>query len=753
MTCGPPFGQFSARMLLVSLVAVSFGAGTGDRHAQAMQAQDASAPVESESSAVQIVDLKPGLAGTFKIGFWTAFEIAIQAGDSPAVGRVEMTVLDGDGVPSRVMGPPREAISIAAGERKSVVLYAKVGSISSDIIVSFREHDGAVSSHTYSADDPRFVGRLSSTRPMVVSIGGGLLPADVAQLAERQIVVAAIEQVDQLPSDWWGYEGVDTVIIGAHEEEIARVLSAQSPQIQALEQWITLGGKAVLSVAGRADAILGAGSPLAAFAPGHFEGMVPLRQSIAFETFAETSEPLGATGGFLLEVPRLSGARGRVDAYAGSSARDLPLIVRTQHGLGQITYAAFDLAKPPFANWAARNQLVNKLLEVSSSEAREETSGLGQVTTLGFDDLAGQLRGALDQFGGVQLVPFWLVALLITAYIACIGPLDYLLVKRVFGRMESTWVTFAVTVLVFAGGAYALAVSLKGTEIRVNRVEIVDHDSESQVVRGTDFATVFSPDVTAFDFAFIRPHDGEQSQPGVRDPSSSAPRNMLISWQGLSGAGFGGMDATTTPVRLFDRPYDFSPNLDALESVPIAKWSTKALVGRWWAQHASGVQAQLRETTRLQGTIANNDRAPLENCVLFYERWAYLLPTLQPGRTLDMGSVDPQRVETYLRHVTVQGDRNVSTPYNRASFDVGRIVEIMSAHELAGGEKYTGLSHRDLAFLDLSRLVNTGAAVLIGRSPTATARFQAQPAPAAEDSGFEWCFHRYVFPVSNEPGP
>jgi hypothetical protein len=283
-------------------------------------------------------------------------------------------------------------------------------------------------------------------------------------------------------------------------------------------------------------------------------------------------------------------------------------------------------------------------------------------------------------------------------------------------------------------------------------VEIVDHDSDSQVVRGTDFATVFSPEVSAFDFSFTRPHDGDLGQANDREQSSPAARNVLIAWQGLSGAGFGGMDATTTPLRLFDRAYDFSPNLDVLESVPIAKWSTKALVGRWWARQASGVQAQLRETTRLQGTITNNEHAPLENCVLFYERWAYLMPKLQPGRSIDIGSVDPQRVETYLRHVTVKGDRNVSSPYDRASFDIARIVEIMSAHELAGGEKYTGLSHRDLGFLDLSRLVNTGAAVLIGRSPSAAARFEAQPAPTAERPGFEWCFHRYVFPVANEPG-
>ena len=39
-----------------------------------------------------------------------------------------------------------------------------------------------------------------------------------------------------------------------------------------------------------------------------------------------------------------------------------------------------------------------------------------------------------------------LVALLVLAYIACIGPLDYFVVRRLFGRMEFTWLTFALMV-------------------------------------------------------------------------------------------------------------------------------------------------------------------------------------------------------------------------------------------------------------------------------------------------------------------
>ena len=40
----------------------------------------------------------------------------------------------------------------------------------------------------------------------------------------------------------------------------------------------------------------------------------------------------------------------------------------------------------------------------------------------GYNDLAGQLHQAVDQFAGVRVVPFFALALLVIAYIALIGP-------------------------------------------------------------------------------------------------------------------------------------------------------------------------------------------------------------------------------------------------------------------------------------------------------------------------------------------
>ena len=360
--------------------------------------------------------------------------------------------------------------------------------------------------------------------------------------------------------------------------------------------------------------------------------------------------------------------------------------------------------------------------------------------TLGFRDLAGQLRGALDQFAGVERVPFWLVAVMLLAYIACIGPLDYYFVKRVLGRTEATWLTFSITVLVFSLGGYALAYGLKGRELRVNQLDLVDFDYESKLIRGTSWSTVFSPRMDTYNLSLRR----------IDDLAGDAPE-VIFSWQGLPGNGFGGMNPPAGSMLLFRQPYDFSRNLDGLDRVPIASWSTKAFMSRWSASGTGQIEAHLSDERKLVGTLTSHLDTALTDAVLIYDRWAYPLRRLEPAQHVDISELDPQTVDTYFRHVTVVGERDISRPYDRASFDVERIVEVMTAHELVGGEGYTGLSNQYQAFVELSSLVKNGRAVLVGRQARrATELLRDGESLESEGTGQHWSFYRYVFPVEGK---
>jgi Protein of unknown function (DUF1549) len=647
---------------------------------------------------------------------------------------------------------------------------------------------------------------LPPGRELLVMLGSVDARSDARRVAvekDWQAAVAPVAGFRLLPNRWYGYEGVDLVVLATSEPETYEHGSGE--RLEALTQWVRMGGRLLLAVGRAGTEVLAADAPLSRFAPGKLSELIPLRQTGALETFAGTSERLDRaadrapsvarsasatdsdfvrqtyldilrqvpTGDEVdafvadaspdkrerliatllsrpkLLVPKLVDVHGRIEAYEGNHPRDLPLVVRSAFGLGEVIFVGLDLDRPPFLAWRGRVSFIDRLL--ARPQAAEQSSDrrvLGQVTELGYTDLAGQLHLALSQFAGVQLVPFAVVAALVAVYILCIGPLDYLFLKKIVGRMELTWVTFPALVLAFSGGTYWLAHLLKGDQLRTNLVDVVDVDAESGLVRGTSWSTLFSPRIETFDLS-VATRPGEVGLKG--DPS------VLLSWMAVPGSGLSGV-GRAAGAAMFTHPYDFSPTLDAIEDLPIAMWSTRSLLARWWSEAPSPVTAQLsdRGDHMLSGTLELPADWTLVDAVLVYDRWAYPLDGRTEGRTVDVDKqLEPQTVETYFRHITVFDEKSGWAPYDRASTDLVRVVETMMFHTLTGGELYTNLTNRAQGYVDLSSQVRLGRAVLLGRTDRPASQLlrhatqgDSSGGKPLEAEGQRQTFYRFVLPVT-----
>ena len=110
-------------------------------------------------------------------------------------------------------------------------------------------------------------------------------------------------------------------------------------------------------------------------------------------------------------------------------------------------------------------------------------------------ELGSQLLHALEDFQEVPVISFGWVALFILLYILIIGPLDYFFLKKVVKRLELTWITFPVIVLVISAAAYFTAYYVKGNDQRINKVDLVDIDLRGKQadVYGHSWFTIFSP--------------------------------------------------------------------------------------------------------------------------------------------------------------------------------------------------------------------------------------------------------------------
>ncbi|MBN2474148.1 MAG: hypothetical protein JXB62_06055 [Pirellulales bacterium] len=759
----------SAWSLLIALLPVQITAG----------ATDSVAPTTGGNGlSVQI-----GFDGRYKVGVWTPIRITLQPGrGEPPADRVVVTVPDGDGVPSRFSAP------FAPGDSTATV-YARLGRVRSRLAVEIQEDGQTIAQKVFEADPAatgfqgdRYPSAIAAERPVIVSIaaGAGTNPRSGAESAvepdvesgmgsdplgvqaaivspqqrpEQQPVAVALAGFDELPERWFGYEGVDVLVLSTSRPQCFADLKPDSPQIVALDNWIRMGGKLVFCVGLQAERVLAEDGPLRQFAPGRLEEMLTLRQAAELEGYAVSSSAIaGPADGVRpsLRVPRLAGVEGRIEA--GNAA--LPLVIRTARGFGQVVFLAADLDGPPLDRWKDRPLLVRRLIglpEVADDESQADAA----VMYYGFNDVAGQMRSALDQFGDVRIVPFWAVVVLIFVYILLIGPGDYLFLRKIARRMQWTWLTFPTIVLGVCLAAYVLAYALKGNRLRFNEVDLVDVDAVSGQVRGTAWANVFSPRMESFQRLSLRPQ--------LPDGTAAPNAELLFSWMGLPGSALGAMNPKTISPVLWKEAYEFSPELDAVQNVPIPVWSTKSFTARWRARTVVGIEAELSDDGQsLSGTVTNRLGYALSDCLLVFDRYAYKLETLDPGESVTIDAwLSRSELKTLLterKFVAAEekgGFRTLATPYDQSSVELPYVLRVMMFFEAAGGRRYTHLHNGYQRFVDFSDLLETGRAILVGRAPADRrgAELLRDGRPISEQQDRHLTMYRFVFPVKTPNVP
>lgn len=696
-----------------------------------------------DATRPRIAAVRVGFDGHYKVGYWTPVEVTLEGGTQAETGAIELLVADGDGMLTQVRTPPDRGVHTTPGRSATVLLYAKFGRSAGGLTVRYVVTGQRRVQRTFRAgmqlDGRHILYAMPTKDELILSIGPALgLAAAVTQpetptRGQRHVVQLA--DIAQLPTRWYGYEGVDTLVFATSRPEPLRRLQPGSARAEALVEWVRQGGQLVLFAAANAAEVLSPQSPLADLLPAKFDRMVPLPLR-PLETYCESSTPIELPRGMdHLEVPLVRDVVGRIELHGDSRPRDLPLVIRAAAGFGQVVLVLVDPDRPPLARWKGRDSFLLKVLGRRGHEtaADREPSG-GRVATLGYQDLTGQLRNGLDEFLEIPPVPFAVVAGLVVIYILLIGPIDYLIVKKWFKRMELTWITFPIWVLLFSVGAYMLAYWLKGDKLRVNQAELIDIDVSSGRVRGTTWTHLFSPRPDAYNLALRPQLPGGLPQ---RDP------HVLLSWLGVPGEALGGMQAGTTGSTLFARPYRFAPQLDRLHGVPIQIWSTKSFVARWTTHTTAPLQSQLAVAAdrTLTGYLTNTFDYDLGQCHLLYDRWVYRIASLPRGKKQIIGEgLQPRYTKTWL-----QGDG----AYRPSARNVPRILNMMMFYAAAGGSEYVRLLNRYQSFCDLSGLLDSGRAILVARGAPPGSVLLRDDQPLASSHDQQWVFYRFVLPVQD----
>src|SRR6185437_9574641 len=110
--------------------------------------------------------------------------------------------------------------------------------------------------------------------------------------------------------------------------------------------------------------------------------------------------------------------------------------------------------------------------------------------------------------------------------------------------------TFPLIVITVSLAAYFAAYLVKGKDLRVNKVDVVDVDQASGRARGSTFFNMFSPQNRDYDVTVtpLNPGSGPGSAPAPaavagkgQPPRPPAGTEVLVTWLGVPETGFGGM--------------------------------------------------------------------------------------------------------------------------------------------------------------------------------------------------------------------
>ena len=511
----------------------------------------------------EIVTARIGLNGVYKLGCWTPLEVDLTGGASAYTGMLIVTVSDCDGVPTQILSP--RPIGIEPGKTTTARFNIRIGQVNGTVTTRFVSEGKELAKKAFYpgiGDATNIVTEgLPASHLVMLEFGASLGLGDLINSTGGNTSIirsVRVENAAELPTKWFGYESIDTVLLATSSAESYRPLLQNPARVNALREWVIQGGRLVVFCGANGNELLSPGGPLEKLIPGDFEPPkkpTKLRQSQPLETFCNAEDPVSLDRKLSLPVSRLTNIRGQILASEGRKETDLPLVIRGQLGFGELLFVAVDFDRPPLRDWSARTSFIKELLQWSRLE---QTLASNAETNIAYaEDVSNQVRDALEsRFEDVEPVSFGLVAFLVLVYILLIGPGDYFLVNKVFRRAELTWLTFPLIVVGVSFLAYWFAHWTKGDQLRVNQIEIVDIDTISGNVRGTAWTHFFSPRVNKYDLTF---------HPNLIGELEADSPELLVSWLGMTGHRLGGgmqaMGTTTT----FDTGYSFftRPNCHA----------------------------------------------------------------------------------------------------------------------------------------------------------------------------------------------
>ena len=395
------------------------------------------------------------LDGHARIGSWMAIDVHITNAGPAIVGELRLA----GGVQGKTrFGTP---VDLPTQSDKTYRLYAQPPAFGRELTIDLVEGSSTVAT-TKTAfavhDAQQLVVGIVAERPGEIVGGMDLLP-NQNQVAPLTVALG----IADLPERVEAWSTLDRLV---WQDTDASLLS--SLQLDSLRGWVAGGGRLVI-VGGTSGP-----SSLSAFP----DTILPFRPTATTDVApASLAGLLGEVPAEARDLPALSGETlgGRSMATSG----DRIIAAERAYGSGAVTIVGFD----PTVDWIAETNVGEGLWR------RLLPARVNGGPVVGDDS---QIVSAASQLPTLALPPIGGLIALLGAYILLIGPINYLVLKRLDKR-EWAWVTMPALIVAFAVGAYGFGSVLRGSEVIVNEVAIVRGAPGATEGTAQAYLSVFSP--------------------------------------------------------------------------------------------------------------------------------------------------------------------------------------------------------------------------------------------------------------------
>jgi hypothetical protein len=509
------------------------------------------------------------VGGRFEASGWAAISIALTNSGEPVDGYVTVESED---------GTVRRPVDLPGGANKQVAIYVRPPNFARTVEVRFVDRSGT--QLAVAQADVRVLERTSGHVAIVGDGGGNLRPQLIARGAglPEPIPLTATDFPDR-PEP---LRGIEAIIWAADSGTLSEA------QRRSIERWVAAGGQ--LIVLGGPDWQSRAAAfthllPVEAIAAVDDAPVTPLFDWIGANAPADASTATASPG-------TLRG--GAVQLVGGPGGAMFAAIGR---GAGRVSWLGIDLATAPFRASPGATLLWSRLLP--DDRVLQQFFGRQPID----DQVAGAMLQALGNLPALEVPPAELLLAVLVGYILLIGPVSYLVLRRL-DRRELAWVTAPLLVALFSVGTYGLGSSMKGSDIIVNEIDVIRSTTGGTAASVSSFAGVFSPTRASYDltvrgdalFSGLRNVfvEGEPTTPLPYATEQGDPSHL----RGLAVSVFG-LEAVRAETVV-----DYTPNL-AVD----------------WSFVPGGVE----------GRVTNQGDAPMEDVAVVSSGGGVMIGTLAPN--------------------------------------------------------------------------------------------------------------------------